>query len=588
MRKKILCRLLALWMVFVFAMPAAASGEDVVIVIDPGHGGHSSGAVQWYDGMEVWESDLVLKISEACRDYLEDNYGNVRVYMTRDTDRYLTLDERVAFAVEKEADYMLSIHLNSDKGIAAGALALVPKGQYRPEQAEISTATAVAILEELEALGLKNRGTVEQLGTSRYPDGSFVDAYAIVRGCVRNNIPGIIMEQAFLDNADDYYNYLNSDEKLVALGQANALGLAKSLGLVEKDPNWCLPFRDVPEGTWYSNEVAYAWNQGLMQGISEDKFGPAMTANRAMVVTLLYRLDGTEQEADQWSFEDVELGSWYHAPVEWALENGITTGISDTEFGPGRNVTREQFVTFLYRYAGEPVPEAAADWFADWDCVSEYARDAVSWAVEVGLLTGYDDGTVAPLRELNRAELAVLMQRFHLWDLIERGELVYEWNLSDSERNMVIGEQFELSLVNQFGQNADVEWIADCEGVVQIDGSTITAVGEGTALVSCEWDDQYFDCLVTVEMAEEPEQPEEPEENWTISHTDVTIKVGESFRLRVRNSAGETADVEWSASKSGYVTISGNQITGKAKGTVTVSCEYAGQTYKCTVRVKSA
>ena len=82
------------------------------------------------------------------------------------------------------------------------------------------------------------------------------------------------------------------------------------------------------------------------------------------------------------------------------------------------------------------------------------------------------------------------------------------------------------------------------------------------------------------------EEPEVPDESWAISHTDVTIKVGESFRLRVRNSAGEAADVDWSASKSGYVSISGNQITGKAKGTVTVSCVFEGKTYSCIVRVK--
>ena len=75
---------------------------------------------------------------------------------------------------------------------------------------------------------------------------------------------------------------------------------------------------------------------------------------------------------------------------------------------------------------------------------------------------------------------------------------------------------------------------------------------------------------------------------WSISHKDVTIKVGESFNLRVKSSEGETASVSWSANKSGYVSISGNKITGKKAGTGTVSCTYEGVTYKCTVRVKSA
>ena len=577
MKKKILCRLVALVLLFVLAVPAAASEDEVVIVLDPGHGGYSSGTTAVYDGVEVWESHLTLKIALACRDYLEENYENVRVYMTREGDTDIDLDERVEFAAEKNADYLLSIHINSDKGVAAGALALVPRGKYRPEQAKVSTAVAEAILLELEALGMRNRGTVVQLGTGTYPDGSTTDYYSIVRDCVRANIPGIIMEHGFLDYPDDYYSFLSTDEKLAAQGRADALGLAKVLGLQEKGPEWTLPFGDVLPGFWYSDAVCYVWEQGLMQGLSDTEFGLTMTANRAMVVTMLYRLDGAQTEYQQWSFEDVSPDAWYHGPVEWARENGITTGISDFRFGPEQNVNREQFVTFLYRYAGEPLPEAEAAWFADWDSVSEYARDAVSWAVEAGLLTGYENGTVAPLRELNRAELAVLIQRFHLWLLHDRGELVYEWSLSDTQRELAPGEQFELTLVNQFGQKAEPEWVADCEGVVQIDGGTITAVGEGTALVSCEWDGEYFDCLVEVV---------DRDESWAISHTDVTISVGESFRLRVRNSAGETADVDWSASKSGYVTISGNQITGQAKGTVTVSCEFEGRTFSCIVRVK--
>jgi hypothetical protein len=142
-----------------------------------------------------------------------------------------------------------------------------------------------------------------------------------------------------------------------------------------------------------------------------------------------------------------------------------------------------------------------------------------------------------------------------------------------------VGESFELTLVNQYGQQATPEWFADCEGVVEIDGTTVTAVGEGTALLSCEWDGQLFDCFVEVT---------EKQVTWSISHTDVTIKVGESFNLRLKSSEGETASVSWNANKSGYVSINGNKITGKAKGTVTVSCEHEGVVYECIVRVKSA
>lgn len=586
MRKRTSCRILALVLAFVlaFAVPVTASDDDVVIVLDPGHGGLDSGTAEEYDGVVVCESDLNLAIANACRDYLEENYENVRVYLTRETDKKVTLEERVQFAGDMGADYVLSIHINSDEGHAQGALALVPRGKYHAAQGAASKRTAEAILEELEAVGMKNLGTTYQLGTDRYPDGNLVDYFAIIRGCVRKNIPGIIMEHGFLDNEQDYRRFLSTPEQLAALGKADALGLAKTLGLVERRTPTSAelgdtPFEDILEGAWFYDAVTYVWDQGLMEGTSDTEFSPADPANRAMVVTLLYRMDGAELWPETSSFADVEQGSWYHAPVEWALENGITTGFSETEFGPGKNVVREQFVTFLHRFAGEPEPTALPEQYGDWGSVSAYAQKPIAWAVETGILTGYDDGTVKPLRELNRAELAVLMRRFHRWLLHDRGELVYEWTQSESLVDLYGGESFELTLTNQYGEEATPVWTADCEGVVEMNGTTVTAVGAGTALLSCEWDGQVFDCLVTVT---------EKVVTWKISHTDVTIKVGESFNLKLKSSEGETADADWSANKSGYVSISGNQITGKKAGTVTVSCEFAGQTWKCIVRVKSA
>ena len=579
MRKRMGIRLLAvvLAMAMLFAVPVAAAEEDVVIVLDPGHGGLGSGTEMKYDGKLVCEAAINLSIAEACRDYLLENYENVQVYLTRETDVKVSLEERVAFAEEVGADYMLSIHINSDEGYAKGALAIVPRGRYQPEQGAASKRTAEAILLHLEELGMVNRGTTYQLGEDRYPDGTYVDYFAVIRGCVRRNIPCIIMEHGFLDNEEDYRSFLSTPEQLRALGEADALGLAETLGLIPMGSG--TPFTDVPYGSWYCESVRYVWEQGLMQGVSDTEFGSALQVNRAMVVTILYSLDGAELYPEESSFADVPAGSWYHAPVEWALENGVASGFSETEFGPGRNIIREQFVAMLYRYAGSPEPETVPEDFSDWEMVSGYARPALAWAVEAGIVSGYDDGTVKPHKELNRAELAAMMRKFHIWLLHDRGELVYEWTQSVTEAALYVGDSFELTLVNQYGEQADALWTADCEGVVEVDGTTVTAVGEGTALLSCETDGQWFDCFVEVT---------EHEVTWSISHTDVTIKVGESFYLKVRSSEGETAPVSWSASKSGYVSISGNKITGKAAGTVTVSCTHEGVTYKCIVRVKSA
>ena len=206
MRKERGIRLLALILalVMLFAVPVAAEEEDVVIVLDPGHGGLDSGTEMKYDGMLVCEAAINLAIAEYCRDYLLEHYGNVQVYLTRETDVKVSLDERVAFAETVGADYMLSIHINSDEGYAKGALAIVPRGRYQPEQGAASTRTAEAILLHLEALGMVNRGTTYRLGEEQYPDGSTADYFAVIRGCVRRNIPCIIMEHGVLDNEDDH------------------------------------------------------------------------------------------------------------------------------------------------------------------------------------------------------------------------------------------------------------------------------------------------------------------------------------------------------------------------------------------------
>ena len=187
MRERKVIRLLALILALavVFAMPVAATEEDVVIVLDPGHGGLDSGTEIKYDGVMVTEAAINLSIAEACRDYLEEHYGNVQVYLTRETDEKVTLEERVDFAEAVGADYLLSIHINSDVGVARGALAIVPRGRYNPEQGAASKRTAEAILLHLEALGMVNRGTEYRLGEDRYADGTYVDYFAAPKSYYR-------------------------------------------------------------------------------------------------------------------------------------------------------------------------------------------------------------------------------------------------------------------------------------------------------------------------------------------------------------------------------------------------------------------
>ncbi len=118
------------------------------------------------------------------------------------------------------------------------------------------------------------------------------------------------------------------------------------------------PFTDVAEGTWYTDAVLWAVEQGITNGLTADTFGPNAVCNRAQVVTFLWRANGSRTPGlEENPFTDVEAGSWYENPVLWALENGVTTGASDTTFNPGGQCLRAQVVTFLYRADQIPEPE---------------------------------------------------------------------------------------------------------------------------------------------------------------------------------------------------------------------------------------
>ena len=117
------------------------------------------------------------------------------------------------------------------------------------------------------------------------------------------------------------------------------------------------PFTDVAEGTWYTDAVLWAVENGITNGLTETTFGPNEICNRAQVVTFLWRARGCPEAAGEHPFTDVEAGSWYEMPVRWALENGVTTGVTETAFGPGAQCLRAQVVTFLYRAAQLPQPE---------------------------------------------------------------------------------------------------------------------------------------------------------------------------------------------------------------------------------------
>ena len=175
-----------------------------------------------------------------------------------------------------------------------------------------------------------------------------------------------------------------------------------------------LPFTDVTEANWYYDEVYYVWANGLMQGTSATTFGPNVDTTRAMVVTILWRLEGEPASGYDMDYSDVAGGAWYAGAVRWATEHGIVNG-SEGQFYPGGIVTREQLAAMLYRYAQYKGYDLTAggdlSGFADAGAVSGWAETSLAWAVGQGLLQG-SDSQVDPQGSAIRAQTAAILMRF--------------------------------------------------------------------------------------------------------------------------------------------------------------------------------
>ena len=184
---------------------------------------------------------------------------------------------------------------------------------------------------------------------------------------------------------------------------------------VESQPE-PLPFTDVAETDWFHDAVRYVYDNGLMDGVGDGQFAPNATTNRAMVVTILYRLAGEPAVSGDAAFTDVESGLWYSNAVLWAAQNGIVNGISETEFAPSGDLTREQLATVLYRYAESMGYDVSASvdlsGFPDAGDIQSYATQALSWAVAEGLLQGFEDDSLQPGGTATRAQIATILMRF--------------------------------------------------------------------------------------------------------------------------------------------------------------------------------
>lgn len=176
-----------------------------------------------------------------------------------------------------------------------------------------------------------------------------------------------------------------------------------------------LPFTDVSTSDWFYSDVMFVYENGLFSGTDSRSFSPNASMTRAMLVTVLYRLEGEPAGTGSSSFSDVRSGSYYEKAVAWAAANGIVTGTGSTSFSPDAKVTREQLAAILYRYAQykklDTDAGAKLDSFSDAGNVSGYASEALSWAVSEGLINGAS-GRLMPKGDATRAQVAAILHRF--------------------------------------------------------------------------------------------------------------------------------------------------------------------------------
>ncbi len=179
--------------------------------------------------------------------------------------------------------------------------------------------------------------------------------------------------------------------------------------------NIVLPFTDVNAYDWYYNSVKYVYANNMMSGTDTTIFSPNITTTRAMIVTILHRLDG-KPAATASNFMDVEQNQYYTNAVAWASANGIVSGYGNGNFGPNDTITREQMAAILYRYAQykgyDTTQKNNLSNYIDAKDINAYAVEALQWANQVGIITGVTDTTLVPNGSATRAQVSSILMRF--------------------------------------------------------------------------------------------------------------------------------------------------------------------------------
>ncbi len=292
--------------------------------------------------------------------------------------------------------YITSTVQKDDKGVWTGA----PTGEYRVKNVKIG-GKDIDLKASYNLAGYNY--TLRDLG----------DGFAMFSGAV--NVKDYVMEDYMV-----LANYVKSfpvDEtsKLPTITDENSpYGDVNGEGriVIVGEKPFVNPFKDVPETAWYYKYVMDMAKNGIIRGMTKDTFAPELELTRGQLVTMLYRAYGEPTVEGKSTFEDVPEGKFYAKAVAWAQEKKIVNGITEKTFEPDSLVTREQFVTMLFRLAEATEGKGDLSKYKDADKVSNFALTAMKWAVENKLIDGFEDSTIRPQGITTRAQAAKLIYAF--------------------------------------------------------------------------------------------------------------------------------------------------------------------------------
>lgn len=247
---------------------------------------------------------------------------------------------------------------------------------------------------------------------------TYVDIWNTETWGVPNNLLGTdfynkLMAENSKNAHPDYNGHEYVYEQLAAKAKANGWTLCDPFENIQKPDGSKLPFVDVKSNDWFYDGVAYCYEKGYMQGTSATTFEPQKIINRAQLITTIYRMAGSPSVFGMTEpFSDVSESHWAYKAIVWGYNKGIIRGTSATTFEPGSPVTRGQAVTMLCRYEGPVINSNSYTQFKDASSIPGDFRSAVSWAVDNGIIQGYEDGCFHSNYALSRAQMAVIISRF--------------------------------------------------------------------------------------------------------------------------------------------------------------------------------